>query len=166
MRFIEGIEIEEWCAAHEIAFTCGIRPAIDSSLAYDARIVYATGHRSGREEAVATACVAALGSWDECLLWATEWSVFPSGEDWPRYYAARGARGERRSLDKAPGHLFDSSEQHVVAEFLTLVLENAWDAFVAPVFGAAPPKVLVETSHDGWIRVHSFAPVVLSMVNG
>lgn len=166
MKFIESIEIEEWCGKHGIAFTSGIRPAIDASLVHSAKIAYANGHRSGREQAVAQACVQALGSWDKCLLWVTGWSVWPSGEDWPRYYAARGARGERRSLDKAPGHLFDSAEARDIEEFVALILENGWDAFLAPVVGSAAPRVLMEVSHDEWVKVHGVDRVVLATIHG
>jgi hypothetical protein len=51
-----------------------------------------------------------LGKWDEYLAWITLWGVWPSGEDWPEFYAWRGALGERRSLDIAPGHRFDYRE--------------------------------------------------------
>jgi hypothetical protein len=57
--------------------------------------------------------------------------VWPSSEDWPAFYAWRGALGERRSLEKAPAHRFVSGEVELLGELLTLAMENAWDADVA-----------------------------------
>src|SRR2546429_5133723 len=68
---------------------------------------YARGQRSAIESSVARECVRALGRWDECLLWVRTWGVWGSSENWPAYYALRGARGQRRALEKAPGHLLE-----------------------------------------------------------
>ena len=115
-------------------------------------MVYAEGERSGREPAVAAAAVRALGAWNECLVWVTEWGVWASGEDWPRFYAWRGAHGERRSLEVAPGHLFSAREAAEMEDLLTPVLENAWDATVLPALAGAPTDRRVVTSHDEWIE--------------
>src|SRR5687768_15358387 len=98
VRFLELNEIWEWCAEHGVDVADRTVPAADSRLSHIARTQYATGQRSGREGRVAAACVRALGEWDECLLWVTLTGVWSSSEDWPAYYAMRGARGERRSL--------------------------------------------------------------------
>src|SRR5213076_1176077 len=45
----------------------------------------------------------------------------------------RGARGERRALEKAPGHLFERVDQEDCLRFLAQVMENAWDADVIVV---------------------------------
>jgi len=84
------------------------------------------------------------------------------GENWPAYYALRGARGERRSLDKAPGHVFDGNEKEAFVRFLAQVMENAWDADVLVV-----PKIKrIHVSHDEWLELRSttptdFAPVAV-----
>lgn len=86
---------------------------------------YAHGRRSGLEAAAARDLVAALGTWDECLVWITLWGVWGSGEDWPEYYAWRGSLGERRSLDVAPGHRFDRDEVALLTQLLELVWFDA-----------------------------------------
>jgi len=74
-----------------------------------------------------------------------------------------GARGgERRSLDKAPGHLFDGDEKEAFVRFLAQVMENAWDADVLLV----PRIKRIHVSHDEWLELRSttptdFAPVAV-----
>jgi hypothetical protein len=99
--------------------------------------------------------VRALGSWDECLLWITLVGVWPSGEDWPAFYAWRGARGERRSLDVAPGYLFSEGEEDLLHAVLAQTFENAWDAYVLPVARSASPSMRARVSHDEWVEVQS-----------
>jgi len=162
VHFLEPNEIEEWCANHGAVLGDNGRPVIDASLAHHARITYAKGRRSGHEASVAESSFRAIGAFDECLLWVTGWGIWPSSEDWPRYYAARGARGERRSLSKSPGHLFESTESLELAEFLTLVLENAWDAFLLQLTRGGSAKVRVRVSHDEWIEVYGTESIELN----
>jgi hypothetical protein len=92
MRFIERIEVEEWCRMHGIALAEDGRLIDDPTLVHCESAFYAEGQRSGREPAVAAACVQAPGEWEECLLWVRVWGVWPSGEDWPACRAARYRR--------------------------------------------------------------------------
>ena len=114
---------------------------------------YADGRRSGREGAAAEELIAGLGSWDECLVWIKLWGVWPSGEDWPQFYAWRGALGERRSLQIAPGHRFDRSETSLLAALLTLIMENAWKADILCSVGGRADEVRAMISHDEWFEV-------------
>jgi hypothetical protein len=154
LRFLELNEIEEWCGEHgiEVADT---GPCPDPHLSHLARVTYASGQRSGREAAVARVCVQALGEWDECLLWITLTGVWPSGEDWPAYYAMRGERGERRALDVAPGHAFRPGETEPLTQFLTAVMENGWDAYVLPVRWDGETAVRLRISHDEYVELQS-----------
>ena len=104
---------------------------------------------------LASALIDACGEWDDAVLWITEWGVWPSHEDWPAYYAARGARGERRALSDTPGHRFDATERAVLAEFMVHVFRNGWDAFVLTALRAQLNPVRVRLSHDEWIEVQS-----------
>jgi hypothetical protein len=100
------------------------------------RAVYANGRRSGRESAMASELAAGRGSWDECLVWITGWGVWPSGEDWPQFYAWRGALGERRSVEAAPG-----------------LMENAWEAEVICSVHGRADRVRGRISHDQWYEL-------------
>src|SRR5262245_21914760 len=100
MRFLEINEICEWARERGLAVGDGFSvqvPALPSAY----RATYANGTRSGNESDAAIQFVNHLGAWQACVVWIREWGVWPSGEDWPKFYAWRGARGERRSLDKA-----------------------------------------------------------------
>ena len=162
MRFIEINEIWEWCKIRGVILAENGTLLDDPTLSHHKRAVYAAGRRSGRESSVAAACARALDRWDECLLWARGWGVWGSGEDWPAYYSLRGAQAERRSLDKAPGHLFGTGERDLFVTFLTQVMENAWDADVL----VAPRIKRIHVSHDEWLELRSttptdFAPVAV-----
>ena len=163
MWFLEDNEIEAWCAEHNV--TLDDRGEIQPSpaLIHSARAVYAESGRSGREPGLAAACVKELGSLGECLLWVTLWGIWPSTEDWPSYYAMRGARGELRSLEIAPGHLFASGDDDALIRFLTVVMENAWDAYVLMANSETSIGAHVFISHDGWIKLSSSSAASLSL---
>jgi hypothetical protein len=146
---MEQIEIDEWRGERGLA-----------DVNRDAPIVLTRNYGQvvtppGQEAEVATAVVDALGEWDECLLWIEEWGIWPSSEDWPKYYAERGAHGERRTLDKAPGHLFSRDQRPDLLRFLQLVLENAWEAQVLPVAGDRSNGRRAHVSHDEFVDVFS-----------
>lgn len=163
MRFLEIGEVELWCAERGIALVEGeVRVAPDPRLTYVARTIYAEGQRSGREPMVAAAAVRALGDWDECLLWVTLVGVWPSTEDWPAYYALRGAEGERRSLGVAPGHWFEGRERGKLERFLTAVMENGWNAYALPARSGQATDVRLQLSHDEWAELQARVPVELA----
>lgn len=161
MRFLALDEIKEWSAEHGVVFNDlgDVQPRAE--LVYSARTVYAESGRSGREPEIAAACAETLGSQNECLLWVRLWGVWPSSEDWPGYYALRGACGERRSLEEAPGHLFAGSENDALVRFLTAVMENAWDADALATDDGASVSASIFISHDGWIELSSSSAVSL-----
>ena len=121
------------------------------------RAAYADGRRSGREGAAAEELIAGLGSWDECVVWIRLWGVWPSGEDWPQFYTWRGALGERRPLETAPGHRFSGETFHLAA-LLQLVMQNAWDADVLCSVRGRADKVRARISHDEWFELFGSSP--------
>jgi hypothetical protein len=173
MDVLDHTLIWDWCREHGVALDgddadtpVPITLADDPALSRRARVFYAEGQRSGRERVVAAAAVDALGAWDECLVWLTGWGVWASGEDWPRFYAWRGAHGERRSLEAAPGHLFRTGEVAQLEELLGQILENGWDAALLPARGGTATDRRVVTSHDEWVDVRSRDPVEFSVAAG
>ncbi len=152
MDFLEDNEICEWAKERGLPCGAGFKlqlPELESQPRKD----YANGHRSGREGAAARDLNASLGSWDECLVCITAWGVWPSGEDWPQFYAWRGARGERRSLDVAPGHRFDSGEFDLLAELLELIMTNAWDAHILCSRNGRADRLRGMICHDEWYQI-------------
>jgi hypothetical protein len=152
MHFIESDEIREWVGEHAINVTRDGRFEIPrTSLVLRGPFGQAADPQ-GQEGSIASSCVERIGAWDECLLWIQEWGVWPSSEDWPAYYTARGEQGERRSLDIAPGHIFEAGEKQLVVRFLQLVLENAWEAQLVTVSSDQPMSHMY-ISHDEWVGV-------------
>jgi hypothetical protein len=135
MQILEYPFIWEWCRVHaelDEPDDGPIRLRDDPALTHRSQLVFAPNGPSGYEPAVASAILNALGSWTECLLWVTTWGVWPSAEDWPRYYAFRARHGQRLSIDDAPGHLATPADAADLAELLLMVLEQGWDAVLLP----------------------------------
>lgn len=163
MKFLAINEVWEWCNENGIDLSekGDSLSATPPELANRARKVYAPKRRSGLETAAAVEALRALGSWHECLLWVTGWGVWPSSEDWPSYYAKRGAAEERRSLNDAPGHLFDKGEHDLLLKYLVAVMENGWDGYLLCNGSVPQCSARVQISHDGWFEVASEKPVDL-----
>ena len=157
MTFLELNEVWEWCRTRGVALDTN-QDLLPVSSGERLRETFTFGSSSGLAGAeaarVARRCVSALDAWDETLLWITGWGVWPSSEDWPTYYAARGGKGERRSLDVTPGHLFHGRERGACEAFLAVVLANGWDAhLLAAMEGSVHRRAFV--SHDQWVQVIS-----------
>ena len=153
MRFIEHNEIWEWCADHGVALE-DHRPATDG---YQPVIRLLFGENDSERElrAVSEEVLTHLGAWDDCLLWVTDWGIWSSTEDWPTYYAARGALGERRDLATAPGLLLTTTDQSALLQFLEFAMQNGWDAHLLPVRGTTGSSTRAFSSHDAWIEVRA-----------
>jgi len=149
MRFLEESEIQNWCNSHGIA--------LDLPFTSERRVQYSGKDQSAAATPISKECVDSLGDWSECLLLVAEWGIWPSSEDWPAYYEARGFFHEKRSIDIAPGHLFDNLDSNLLVEFLTLVIQNGWNAYVLPVLNGNAGTSLVYVSHDDWLEFRSYA---------
>ena len=152
MRILDDCQVCQW--AEERRLRCGTDSAVQlPQLESRDRKAYADGRRSGREAEAARDLIESLGEWDECLVRITSWGVWPSGEDWPEFYAWRGSLGERRSLDMARGHLFDASEIQLLTDLAALIMKNAWDADVLPSRNGTADGLRGKISHDEWYEV-------------
>ena len=152
MEFLEGNQICEWAVEHGLQRGTGVTLDLPD-LAPHPSEPFADGGLSGREGTAARDLLASLASWDQCLVWITLWGVWPSGEDWPRFYAWRGAQGERRSLRVAPGHLFNTGEVALLAELLELIMQNAWDADIFCSRQGRADGRRATISHDEWYQL-------------
>ena len=157
MQFCSADEVEVWCAERGLPATeaRSVRALLYEDGALSRRRLPYTYQQPQTAPALSAELVAALAPWDEAVLWVTEWGIWPSSEDWPAYYAARGAHGERRSIDEAPGHVFDSRERDALATFVTLALQNGWDAFVLTARDGRLAAVRLRISHDEWAEVQT-----------
>ena len=149
MRFLEENEIQDWCNNRGIA--------LDLPFTSQSRVQFSNKDLSVVAFPISKECVASLGECSECLLLVAEWGIWPSSEDWPAYYMARGSFNEKRSIDVAPGHLFESHESILLVQFLALIIQNGWNAYVLPVVDDKPYRHYVYVSHDGWLEFRSHA---------
>jgi hypothetical protein len=152
MEFLEANQIVQWAEERGLARGDGFEVRLpDLPSLY--RREYANGRRSGQERAATDDFIGHLGTWDECVVWIRSWGVWPSGEDWPQFYAWRGAFGERRSVETAPGHRFNRGDGARLAELVTLIMENAWDADVLCSRGGRADGTRGRISHDEWYEI-------------
>jgi hypothetical protein len=152
MECLEHNEICAWAEAHGLTQGENFQVRLPDLPSLGIR-TYAHGSRSGEERAAAEDLVRTLGAWEECVVRIALWGVWPSSEDWPRFYAWRGAFNERRLLDVAPGHRFDRGEMTLLYELLTLIMENAWDADILCSRHGNAARVRGHISHDEWYEV-------------
>lgn len=164
MQFLWLNETAAWCrerqADVDIDHDWSLKP--DPRLTHSARIVFAPSGSEGLEPKVAGACLNAIRPWESCLLWIREWGIWPSSEDWPAFYEARGARGERYSLHEKPGHLFGSTDQADLPVFLDLVLRQGWGGHLLPLRGGRIDR-RIWVSHDGWVELYTSEPAVFEL---
>lgn len=82
------------------------------------------------------------------LLWITEWSIWPSSENWHLYYKLRHSYGDLRLLPEAPGHLFLGHESEDLSSFLQIAMLNGWGGYIL----TQADHVNAFFSHDEYIN--------------
>jgi hypothetical protein len=92
------------------------------------RITYP--HEAGRLYHIAHWIGMSLPYRQPVLLWMTEWSVWPSSENWHLYYKLRDRSNDNRLLHEAPGHLFLEHEAEDLTSFLQVAMLNGWGGYV------------------------------------
>jgi hypothetical protein len=163
MRFLDHTWIWDWCRENGYDLLAGEalvapRLADDSTLEHRERIAHAAAGDASASREMALRLTRALGPWDECLAWATDWDVWEDKENWPRYYAWRAQYGEKRSASAAPGHLFSATDGRSLVEFIAHVIECGWDVTLLPARSGRPTGVRAHTSHDEWVELRASAP--------
>jgi hypothetical protein len=91
-----------------------------------------------------------LGSNDDCLLWITEYGIWPSFENRHLFRRVRLSYGEQREIQDAPGHLFSVREYEDLVSYLDLALTFGWGGYLV----ASPLSRLMFISHDAWLKIH------------
>lgn len=164
MKCLDHTWTWDWCREHGFVLDEGEGPvaprlADDPRLVNRERLVHSAAGDAQAARALATRVTAAIGAWDECLAWATDWDVWPNEEDWPRYYAWRAQYSEKRSVAAAPGHLFSADDAGALGEFIAHAIECGWDVTLLPARAGRPTGMRVRTSHDEWVEFRAEAPV-------
>src|SRR5579872_237523 len=136
MEFLDHTLVWDWCRRNAFVLDEGEahvapRLADDPTLVHRQRLMLssAAAHAGA---APAGSIIRALGAWETCLVWATDWDVWVNEEDWPAYYHWRGEHGERRSVGAAPGHLFTASDVSDLRFLLEHVIRCSWDVTLLP----------------------------------
>jgi len=110
--------------------------------------------------ALAWAIADAIAFGDACLLWVTEYGVWPSSENTHLYYRLRASYGDQRVLHETPGHLCQKHEREDLATFLQLTMLFGWGAYLLP----ATDYVAAFCSHDEWLEFYARDQEVLADV--
>ena len=84
-----------------------------------------------------------------CLLWVTDWDIFPTSENLHLYYRLRQSYGDVRLLHEAPGHLCLDYEVPEVVTLLQLSMLFGWDLHLIPTVSYAQAFVC----HDEWVSI-------------
>jgi hypothetical protein len=134
MNCLERNEISEWARERGLITSDGFVVHLPPlPVIYNG--VYAQGRRSGEEGKAAADLVNRLGAWQECVVWVREWGVWPSGEDWPTFYAWRGGaggtKGEWSSLETPSVWIDDTQAQR--AQMLIAEMTAKREPAPAPV---------------------------------
>ena len=144
MRFLTADESRAWAASNGFAFGGGHRYADLGDHGFTAHR-FAIPSDAGRRIAFGKLLWESVAEGRaRCLIWVTDWSVWPSGEHMPLALAVRKAFGEERSLGDAPGTELYTGEDSQGISLLTLALLFLWDTYV--LSGAGQMAVFV--SHD------------------
>jgi len=143
MQIVSTSQCQEWS---EINLQV---PHNDFRVLYPADVTYEIPTDASRKTAIARAIVNLIDSERPGLLWITEWSIFPSGENMSLFGAYRSFLGETRSLRDAPGHIFDDKDLPQIECLLDLILYFYWDALLI-INGK---NCALRISHDEFISV-------------
>jgi len=92
---------------------------------------------------------AALQPRQSCLVWVTDWGIFPSNENLHLFYRLRQTYGDSRLLHEAPGHLCLDYESTEVVTLVYLGLLFGWDVHLIPTAGHGRAFV----SHHEWVEM-------------
>jgi len=86
-----------------------------------------------------------------CLLWITEFGIWPSGENWSLFNRLRRSYGETAQLFEVPGHLFAGDEIDDLTSFLQLSALFGWGGYLT----SEADSVNCYFSHDEFIDFFS-----------
>jgi hypothetical protein len=99
--------------------------------------------------AIAKHLVTWLGDFSSCLLWVTEFGIWPSSENLHLYYRLRTSYGDFSELKESPGHHFLSFEQADLVSFVDLVMQFGWGGHLL----CAGSRSYAWISHDEWLVI-------------
>jgi len=154
MQFLTPKESAQWCLQHGYPVT---EDYAEPDLNVDNFIAgrFPIPSDAGKRIALCRMLIESVWSQEpQCLLWTTQWSVWPSGEHFPLAQNVRHSFGEDRPLADAPGHIFHFGEIENALTFLVLSCLFLWDTSLMVSGGTTA----ISLSHDEYGVVFSKQP--------
>ena len=147
MRFLTPAECSQWCDRWQISLNDQRQPASEFAQPYRLRCDFPP---SFTQSLCFSRCIeSALQPRETCLLWITNWGIFPSNENLHLYYRLRQSYGDCRLLDESPGHLCHDYERPEVVTLIQLCMLFGWDVHLIPCAGYGRAFVC----HDEWAEI-------------
>lgn len=87
----------------------------------------------------------------ECLVYITEFGIFPSSQHLDLFDTYRLGVGETRSLEDAPLQVFSTKEDPTLISILCMILYFSWNAEIASM----DERWLITISHDNWLEIRT-----------
>jgi hypothetical protein len=143
LRFYTEAECDSWLQGHQRQ-----KPVERPGLSRE-RFPFPT--TSGRIRFLSHWMATSLPYQSPALLWITQWSIWPSSENWHLYYRLRQSYDDHRLLEEAPGHLFLKHEGEDLASFLQIAIQHAWEGYLITELD----YVSVFFSHDEYIEFYA-----------
>jgi hypothetical protein len=147
MRLFSPSESAEWCERLQLPLDERRKPTRELSFPHRLRSGFPP---SFTQLLWFSRCVeSALYPRQTCLLWVTDWGIFPSNENLHAYYRFRQSYGDSRLLHEAPGHLCLDYERPEVVTLTHFCILFGWDVHLIPTGGYARGFV----SHDEFVEL-------------
>ncbi len=147
MRFYSPTECAEWCSQLQVSIDDQGRPARELTHAHRLRVNFP---RSFTQLLwFSRAIESALQPRQTCLLWVTDWGIFPSNENHHLYYRLRQSYADVRLLHEAPDHVCLDYERSEVVTLVCLCILFGWDVHLIPSEGYGQAFVC----HDEWAEI-------------
>jgi hypothetical protein len=149
MRFLTDSECRAWASAHRYPLDEHPYAVLADAPPFTV-LRFRIPKDAGRRVALARTLWSQVGAGrPEVLIWATDWSIWPSGEHMPLTLALRRGLGETRPIKEAPGCLTQMGEDDEALSWLTIALLFLWDAWLL----APDSQLAVFVSHDEYGEV-------------
>jgi len=127
MRFLTKEESIKWCNNQGITLSSRSLPEMQKP---DVEIVTFPFPNYLKFVALSKVLSKSALQGEECLLWVSDFSVWPSSENLPLYYKLRNSYTDFDLLIQRPGHLFAKHEIEDLTNFLHLGLLFGWDCYL------------------------------------
>jgi hypothetical protein len=149
MWYLTKEDSRKWCEGHGFNSGRGGYPVIDDKK--HSAVTYFSDKNWSQLTWFSGFLASYLQPFRECLLWVTEWGVWPSSENLHLFYRLRESYGERRHLHDAPGHSFLGHENADLATYIQVALQFGWGFYLV----TSPSYQSAFVSHDEYVKFYT-----------